>query len=241
MNINADSKYEFVAGDSKVIAPGRVVKRIRALVAIASFNVSPGDLGGYIEAKKNLQVSGNAWVYGDARVYGDAQVYGNARVCGDAQVYGDAQVCGDAQVYGNAQVCGDAQVYGNARVCGNAWVSGNAQVYGDARVCGNAWVYGNAQVCGDARVFGNARVSGDASFLMIGPIGSRRAMLNIYADAKIGVRFSTGCFTGSREQFFAAVTDTHGDSEHGNAYAVALMLADVLVKPCEIEQLAEAA
>ena len=163
MNINADSKYEFVAGDSKVIAPGRVVKRIRALVAIASFNVSPGDLGGYIEAKKNLQVSGNAWVSGDARV------------CGNARVSGDAQVCGNA------------------------------------------------------------------SFLMIGPIGSRRAMLNIYADAKIGVRFSTGCFTGSREQFFAAVTDTHGDSEHGNAYAVALMLADVLVKPCEIEQLAEAA
>jgi hypothetical protein len=34
-------KYEFVEGDEKVIAPGIVVKRIRALVAIAAISVAP--------------------------------------------------------------------------------------------------------------------------------------------------------------------------------------------------------
>ena len=86
----SNTKYEFVPGDVIVIAPGRTVKRIRALAAIAIFGVSPGDLGGYVEADCNLQVSGNAWVSGDARVYGDAQVSGDARVYGDAQVSGDA-------------------------------------------------------------------------------------------------------------------------------------------------------
>ena len=104
-----NKKYEFVPGDEIVIAPGRTVKRIRALVAIAALGIAPGDTGGYIESEKNLsQVYGNAWVFGDARVFGDALVFG------DARVYGDAWVYGDAQVYGNAQVFGDARVYGNA-------------------------------------------------------------------------------------------------------------------------------
>ena len=63
--------FEFVPGDEKIVAPGIVAKRIRALVAIPALlwaaSVQPGDLGGYIAVSKNL-VSSNAWVYGDARV-----------------------------------------------------------------------------------------------------------------------------------------------------------------------------
>jgi len=51
-------RFEFVEGDEIVIAPGRTVKRIRALIAIAALGVASGDLGGYIE--KDAQVSGNA-------------------------------------------------------------------------------------------------------------------------------------------------------------------------------------
>ena len=78
-------RFEFVEGDEIVIAPGRTVKRIRALVAIAALGVAPGDLGGYVE--KDKQVSGNAWVYDDAQVSGDARVSGNA------WVYGNGLIC----------------------------------------------------------------------------------------------------------------------------------------------------
>lgn len=67
-------KYEFVEGDTKVIAPGRTVKRIRALVAISYF-CSAGSLGGYVEDTKNLDQSGDAWVYGNAQVYGDGLIF----------------------------------------------------------------------------------------------------------------------------------------------------------------------
>ena len=67
-NMAQQKKYEFVPGDEKVVAPGRTVKRIRALIAIAALGVAPGELGGYIESEGNLQVSGNAWVSGNARV-----------------------------------------------------------------------------------------------------------------------------------------------------------------------------
>ena len=126
---------------------------------------------------------------------------------------GNARVSGSARVYGNARVSSDA------RVSGSAWVYGNARVSGDARVSGNAWVSGNA------------RVSGDANILTIGPIGSRGATLTVCTDSKLGVRYSTGCFSGSREKFLAKVETEHGDNEHGNAYAAAVLLADHLVKP----------
>ena len=75
-----NKKYEFVPGDEKVIAPGRTVKRIRSLVAIAIFDVPSGSLGGYIESEANLSVYGNAWVSGDAWVYGDARVSGDGLI-----------------------------------------------------------------------------------------------------------------------------------------------------------------
>ena len=74
-----NKKYEFVNGDEITIAPGRTVKRIRALVAISYF-ASVGSLGGYIENEKSLDIYGNAWVSGDARVYGNARVYGDGLI-----------------------------------------------------------------------------------------------------------------------------------------------------------------
>ena len=65
-------RFEFVEGDEIVIAPGRTVKRIRALVAIAALGVTPGDLGGYVE--KEAQIYGNAWVSGNAWVYGNGLI-----------------------------------------------------------------------------------------------------------------------------------------------------------------------
>ena len=184
--------FEFVPGDEKVIAPGRTVKRIRALVAIAALGITPGTVGGYVEKPENL--SGDAWV------------------CGNAQV------SGNARVHGNAQVRGNAQVSGNARVHGNAWVCGNAQVYGDARVHGNAQVRGNAQVSGNAQVCGNAQVSGDAQVesrldnLQIGPAKSSGRFTTAHKDKKIGVRVNCGCFSGSVLEFSQQIEKTHCDN-----------------------------
>lgn len=79
MTQTAPKKYELTDETTKSW-DGRTLRRIRALVAIASIGVSVGDLGGFIETEGNLDQSGNAWVYGDARVSGDAWVFGDARV-----------------------------------------------------------------------------------------------------------------------------------------------------------------
>ena len=95
----------------------KTLYRIEATKDIEKFGVKAGDLGGYIEKEDNL--SGDAWVSGDAKVYENAWVSGNAKVYGNAQVYGDAWVSGDALVCGNARVSCDAEVYGNADVYGD--------------------------------------------------------------------------------------------------------------------------
>ena len=209
------AKYEFVPGDTITIAPGRTLKRIRALATIAVAGVAPGNLGGYVESETNLaQVSGDAWVSGNAWVYGNARVCGNAHVSGDAQVYGNARVCG------NAHVCGNAQVYGDAQVSGDAWVPGNAQVYGNARVCGNAHVLGNAQVSGDAQVSGNAwvcgnaHVYGDGLIFWASKVGSENGTLTVYNTKDNTLQVTRGCFVGSADEFLEASERKHDDDTH---------------------------
>jgi len=83
-------KYELIA-EKSIEYFGVKLFKIRALVSFGV--VTKGEEGGYIEKEDNLsQVSGNAWVSGNARVSGDARVYGNAWVSGDARVYGNAHI-----------------------------------------------------------------------------------------------------------------------------------------------------
>ncbi|RLL15975.1 hypothetical protein, partial [Acinetobacter chengduensis] len=58
-----NKKYELLDSDTVTTPSGRVLKRIRALVAIGSL-VTAGELGGYIESEDNLACDGDAWVYG---------------------------------------------------------------------------------------------------------------------------------------------------------------------------------
>jgi hypothetical protein len=125
---------------------------------------------------------------------------------------------GNLSQNGNAWVSGDAHVYGNSQVSDNSQVSGDAHVFDDARVSG------------DALVFGDARVSGDADFMLVGYLGSRRAFLTIHADAKIGIRWTTGCFSGTEDQFKEAIQKTHGDNEYAKQYLAAIDFASSIVK-----------
>ena len=118
----------------------------------------------------------------------------------------------------------------------NAWVSGKALVSGDALVGGNAWVGGNALVGGNAWVGGNARVCGNA--LVKGPrdiywiscIGSRDGTTTFFRNANNGISVSCGCFYGTIDEFAAAVTKTHGDNEHAQAYRHAIEIAKLRIK-----------
>ncbi len=113
-------KYELLKDDT-IEHCGRILYRIKALIAFGT--VVAGELGGYIEAEKNLNHNGNAWVSDNARVYGNARVYDNAWVSDNARVYGNARV------YDNAWVSDNARVYGNARVRSFAVISERKMIF----------------------------------------------------------------------------------------------------------------
>ena len=200
-------KYELTEETTNIF--GKTLHRIRATRDFS--NVHAGDLGGFIEDERNLSHDENAWV------------------SGKALVSGEARVGGDAWVYGNARVGGDAWVYGNARVCGNALVGGNAWVGGNALVGGNAWVGGNARVCG------NALVKGPRDIYWISCIGSRDGTTTFFRNANNGISVSCGCFYGTIDEFAAAVTKTHGDNEHAQAYRHAIEIAKLRIKLTDAE------
>ena len=82
-----------------------------------------------------------------------------------------------------------------------------------------AKVLDRAKARDNAQVYGNAQVSGNGQLFVVGPVGSRGADLTATADEKIGVRISTGCFSGSLAEFRAAVLEKHGaNSFHGLMY-----------------------
>ena len=181
-------KYE-LTNETKTLADGTVLHRIRALRDIQRFVVKAGELGGFVEEENNLSQDGKAWVFDNAEVSGNAKVYGNAEVSGNAKVYGNAWVSGDAWVSGNAKV------YGNARVYGNAEVSGNAKVYG------NAWV------SGDAKVSGNAKVHGDSDYMVIKNTWSSGRWFTYTSSNK---KWAVGCFYGTGEEL---IKKAYADSE----------------------------
>lgn len=75
-------KYEFT-GEVKNIG-GKILHRICAVRDIPEHNVKAGDLGGWIEAERNLSQKGAAWVADSALVMDSARVTGKARVMDSA-------------------------------------------------------------------------------------------------------------------------------------------------------------
>ena len=206
-------KYELTEETTNIF--GKTLHRIRATRDFS--NVHAGDLGGFIENELNLSHDRDTWVYGNAWVYGEARVYGNAWAYGEARVSGNALVSGDARVGGKALVGGDARVGGNALVSGDAWVGGNALV------SGNALVYGNALVKGTRDIY------------WISCIGSRDGTTTFFRNANNGISVSCGCFYGTIDEFAAAVTKTHGDNEHAQAYRHAIEIAKLRIKLTDAE------
>ena len=72
---------------------------------------------------------------------------------------------------------------------------------------------------------GGEKLIGERPLLQIGPIGSAARYFVAYNTDK-GLRLRTGCFFGSREQFEARLSTTHGDNLHAQEYRAALALID---------------
>ena len=88
-------KYELT--DETVIVDEHILHRIRAIRDIEY--IYKGDLGGFIEAERNLSHEGNCWVYCNGKVYGDAHISGNVKIFHYVLICGNTYLLGDVQLY----------------------------------------------------------------------------------------------------------------------------------------------
>ena len=210
-------KYELTA-ETKEIG-GVTLHRIRALIDIPEHDVKAGDLGGWIEAERNLSQKGAAWVADEARVMGEALVMDSALVTNSACVMGNALVADSARAMGKALVTGAACVMGKALVTDLACVTGSAWV------TGKACVMGKARVTGKERMTGNALVMKSSDCITIGAIGSRNDTTTFYRGADGKIYVSCGCFNGTIDDFAAEVKQVHAGTKHERTYLLAIELA----------------
>ena len=136
-----------------------------------------------------------------------------------------------AYLYGSAS----AVLRGSARAY--LYDSARAYLYGSAR----AYLYGSAR----AYLYDSARVNAydwarvyegktgrplrqSRPVILIGPIGSRSAMLSVYQCEDGGQLIRAGCFIGSRDEFAAAVAAKHQTGQFADEYRAALAMIDAL-------------
>ena len=62
-------------------------------------------------------------------------------------------------------------------------------------------------------------------FFQCGPIGSRSDYLQSFITDK-GIVIKAGCFTGFLDEFVQAIEKTHGDSDHGKEYSMAVLMVE---------------
>ena len=105
----------------------------------------------------------------------------------------------------------------------------DALVADKALVGGDAWVGGIAV---DQRI---ALVKGTRDIYWISCIGSRDGTTTFFRNANNGISVSCGCFYGTIDEFAAAVTKTHGDNEHAQAYRHAIEIAKLRIKLTDAE------
>lgn len=177
-------KYDFTSETR--LYEGRTLHRI---VALKDFSdVKKGDLGGWVQYKKNLSQHGKCWVYDDSIVCDNAKVYSNAKVFRNSCIEFESSVFGNAKVENshmvsfsfvsdNAHVCESvitdcAQVFGNAsvdlsrvgyraKVHGKALIANHASIEDFADISDNAEISNSARIGGGVKVYGFARISGD--------------------------------------------------------------------------------
>ena len=66
-----------------------------------------------------------------------------------------------------------------------------------------------------------SRIAKTADCVVVGPLGSRDAMLTGYRH-KGGIMVGTGCFLGTISDFEKAVKENHKNNEHAKAYLIAV-------------------
>lgn len=195
--------------DNSLGASGVVVRQIQAERDFQLHDgtwVHAGELGGWVEAHRNLSHDDTAWIRDDAVAFGLAVVCQGALMCDRAAILdrgyllGNATMRDDALMFDHARsgwgsplISGSGQVSGNTCLMDNVRVIDAAMVSGGT-LSGNATIQDRGSVSGEPEVGCNAIVMDDASVRDVAQVFGN----TILRDSDVAIK--TDCYKLSLEQ-----------------------------------------
>lgn len=197
-----------------------MLHRIKALKDFG--DVEAGELGGWVEAERNLSQKGNCWITTDAKAYANAKICDNAVLSWNAIACENTSICdnaliSDAVIRGFTYLCGNVEVSGKSVIGGYARLHGNVIVIGakviDAEVYGNVIIYDGAYVHGRIKIDGNAYISNGAE---VCKTDDYIVFKNFWSSGRYFTwtrsnnKWHVGCFCGTGEEL---IKKAYQDSE----------------------------
>lgn len=139
---------------------GEKLSRIRSLKTFGA--VTEGDIGGFVEDKRQISRKGKCFVFDNARLRERSRIEDDAQLRGNAEMSGYSFLGGSVLMFGNAFMTGCSCAYDKSRIGGTAIISEFARIEDSAVVTGSAEIKGNARICDWAVISGTAVVDGRA-------------------------------------------------------------------------------
>lgn len=192
-----NKKYKLLEDDYILVENNGIATTLHRIKALKNFgDVAKGDIGGYIESKRNLSYEDgdDSWVYDDARVYGLAVVRGNSRVRDMAVVRGNSIVDCNSQASDRALI--DDSTIINSHVAGNGKAKIFCNLY-SSYLCDDSLVAGRV-VVKDCVIDGKSTVSQPLSYLPL-YIGNRSIFDSIVTGDELGFERNSSLDTESED------------------------------------------
>lgn len=200
---------------------GVTLHRIKALKDFG--NVVAGELGGWVEAERNLSQEGNCWINMEAKAYDYTEIRDNAVLtCGaiacensiignntfvtdESVIRGFTYLCGNVEISGESVIGGYAKLHGNVIVIGAKVI--DAEVYDRVVICDGAYVHGHIKIDGTAYISNGAEVCKTDDYIVFKNFWSSGRYLTW---TRSNNKWHVGCFRGTGEEL---IKKAYQDSE----------------------------
>lgn len=154
---------------------------------------------------------GNSGIYGNSSMYDNSVMYGNSSMHGNSSLHNNSSMRGNSVMYGNSSMRDNSIMHDNSSMYDNSIMRGNSGMYGNSSMRGNSQII-NTALYGCADIRGDGLLKSRTDYIVLGPAKSSERFTTAHKDSLIGIRVNTGCFSGSLDEFIAAIQETHANN-----------------------------
>jgi NDP-sugar pyrophosphorylase family protein len=130
----------------------------------------------------------------------------------EAKMFDNSRMHDNSKMFNNSKMYDNSEIYDNSRMYDNSILQNNSRMFDNSRMHDNS-ILQDTELHGNAVIRGEGLIESVADYMLLGPAISSENFTTAHRDTKIIVRVNTGCFSGSIDEFKAAIEKTHANNE----------------------------